>query len=351
MVTFSIYGRLYEFITVVAFSILEAYMRILAVDDDPFILELLPMIGQKAGFDKMSTAPSGTAALDILANSEAPFECLLLDINMPGMDGIELCARVREVPSYRKVPIIMLTAMKEREFIDRAFEAGATDYASKPFDIVELRTRLRLAKELIAARQGHLEANDKSSQPTLSCESDTPPPLSDAVTIEGIKNLICEGALENYLKQLSNAGLGGSNIFAVKIHQIEAIHSRASMAEFSYALTEVTDAIFNALGATKPLMSYVGNGAFIVVSNTPHFETSEKLESEIQNALDEKNSEYDNGEPLDLEVSAGSPLRPNTSAMLSVRDTFERAIARAQARVEEKQKAPRPVNIYSAYSV
>lgn len=324
-------------------------MRILAVDDDPYILELLPMIALKAGFSKMSTAPSGAAALDILKNSETPFECLLLDINMPEMDGIELCTHIRAIPSYRKVPIVMLTAMKEREYIDRAFEAGATDYASKPFDIVELRTRLRLAKELLVARKSNLHTSGERLPQLPSAGVDTLSPLSEAVMIEGIKNLVDERALENYLKQLSRAGLGGSHIFAVKIHQIEAIHSRASVAEFSYALTEVIDAISNVLGATRHLMSYVGHGAYIVVSNGLRFESSEELEANIQTILDEKNSEYDNGDPLDIEVSAGSPLHPNTSVALLIQQTFERAIARAEARVEEKQNGPRPINIYSAY--
>jgi len=326
-------------------------MRILAVDDDPYILELLPMIALKAGFSKMSTAPSGAAALDLLKNSEIPFECLLLDINMPEMDGIELCTHVRAIPSYRKTPIVMLTAMKEREYIDRAFEAGATDYASKPFDIVELRTRLRLAKELMVARKSNLHTSSESLPQSPSVGSGSPSPLSEAVMIEGIKNLVDERALENYLKQLSRACLGGSHICAVKIHQIEAIHARASVAEFSYALTEVIDAISNALGTTSYLMSYVGRGAYIVVSNGPRFESCEEVEAKIQTILDEKNSEYDNGDPLDIEVSAGNPLQPNTSVALLIQETFERAIARAEARVEEKKNGPRPINIHSAYGV
>jgi len=98
-------------------------------------------------------------------------------------------------------------------------------------------------------------------------------------------------------------------------------------------------------------MSYIGDGNFIIVSNKPNLETSGELESEIQNTLDEKNSEYDNGDPLDIEVSIGNPIRPNTSEAQMIEETFKRAIARAEARVAIRQNEPRPVNIRSPRSL
>ena len=128
-------------------------MRILAVDDDPYILELLPMIAARAGLADVTTASCGELALEAMVNDKPGFECLLFDINMPKMDGIELCARARQLPAYRRMPIIMLTAMSEKDYIVAAFKAGATDYATKPFDIVELGARLRIAQELVSARR------------------------------------------------------------------------------------------------------------------------------------------------------------------------------------------------------
>lgn len=133
-------------------------MKILAVDDDAFILELLSIVAARAGFNDIVTARTGESALEILQKGTDQYECLLLDINMPGMDGITLCTLARQIPSYEKTPIIMLTAMAEKDFVDRAFSAGATDYATKPFDILELSSRLRVAQELIAARQHSADA-------------------------------------------------------------------------------------------------------------------------------------------------------------------------------------------------
>jgi hypothetical protein len=68
------------------------------------------------------------------------------------------------------------------------------------------------------------------------------------------------------------------------------------------------------------------------------------LEREIQDLLDEKNIEYDNGDPLDIEISIGNPIRPSASKTHRIRKTFDRAIARAENRRSKKQQEPRPTS-------
>ena len=67
-------------------------MKILAVDDDKFILELVPAILGEAGLDDVTTAASGEEALAAIRAADGAFDCLLFDIQMPGMDGIDLCS-------------------------------------------------------------------------------------------------------------------------------------------------------------------------------------------------------------------------------------------------------------------
>ncbi len=320
-------------------------MKILYVDDEPVSLELLTMMAAKAGFLDVSTALSGEIALNMLNNGDVTYDCLLLDINMPDMDGIELCKLVRAMPSYHKTPIIMLTAVAERDYIDHAFTAGATDYANKPFNIVELSARLRMAEEVVIARRevAAVISTVDAHRPTIARQHTFD--LPDAIHIDGIKNFIEYSALGNYLTQLSHAGLVGSQVLAFKIDRIGAIYARASTDEFFYALTEVADAIGDALRASGYMMAYAGNGAFVVVSNKADLEPSGGLESKIQNAIDEKNTEYDNGDPLDIEISIGNPLRPNMSKTQRIRKTFDRAIARAENRVLKKRNEPRRPNI------
>lgn len=320
-------------------------MKILAVDDDSFILELLTIMAGRAGFTDITTASSGEKAWEILNEGDVVFDCLLLDISMPGMDGIELCALTHALPAYHKTPIIMLTAMTEKEYIDRAFRAGATDYVNKPFDIIELHARLRMAKELVIARKMSVVDITKAPDLKINNRHQDSFGIFDEIQIEGIKDLISYTALKNYLTQLSHAGMAGSQVLAIKINRINAIFERASKQEFTYALTEAADAISKAIRIYGYMMAYVGNGAFMVVMSKATLEPSGALETEIQNILDERDTEYDSGDPLDIEVSVGNPLRPNTSMAQGTRNTFDRAIARAENRGQNKSRKSNAPNI------
>ncbi len=325
-------------------AILEANMRILAVDDEPYILELMPMLAAKFGFNDVTTASSGQLALDAIATVKLPFDCLLLDINMPGMDGIELCRRVRQLAGYRVTPIIMLTAMSEREYIENAFKAGATDYAIKPFDIVELGARLRLAHELVIARcqaemVKDLQAGSGNSIAQLPVFS-----LFETIPIDGIKAVIDFASFKNFFKQISRAGLAASHVIAIKVDRIEEFYICATAAEFTYALREVADAINDVLNTSGCLISYGGNGLFLVISSSAAQLSATGIEADVQQLLDEKNLEYDSGAPLDLEVSIGNPVQPSFTDFAEIPESLERAIARAETRSMTKRCLPPAAN-------
>jgi CheY-like chemotaxis protein len=120
-------------------------MRILTIDDDAFVLEILRGLAARAGYPEVTTALSAGAALEYITAAQQPFQCILLDIQMPVMDGIEFCDLLRRLPDYEDCPIIMVTAMTDRKFMDQAYAAGATDYVTKPFDVDDLTSRLGLA--------------------------------------------------------------------------------------------------------------------------------------------------------------------------------------------------------------
>ncbi|MDO9217124.1 MAG: hypothetical protein Q7U14_07615, partial [Lacisediminimonas sp.] len=73
--------------------------------------------------------------------------------------------------------------------------------------------------------------------------------------------------------------------------------------------------------------------------------SSIELEREIQNVIDENDTEYDDGNPLDIEVSIGNPIRPNRSEPQGIRETFDRAVARATSRASTKKSETRPISI------
>lgn len=138
-------------------------MRILAVDDDDLTLAILPILLADAGFENVTLCNSSDAALACIENSKNPFDCFFFDISMPFMHGIELCRRVRVLPGYSRTPIIMLTALSEQSDINEAFAAGATDYITKPFNLLEIGARARKAQKLYTS----IKATPKFSSQTV----------------------------------------------------------------------------------------------------------------------------------------------------------------------------------------
>jgi adenylate cyclase len=112
---------------------------VLVVDDLAPNVRLLEAVLSPKGF-RVATASSGQEALDVLGKQHP--DLVLLDILMPGMDGYEVCRRIREDPGTAFLPVIMITASGEEEKI-RAIESGADDFVNKPFDQAELLARVR----------------------------------------------------------------------------------------------------------------------------------------------------------------------------------------------------------------
>ena len=113
--------------------------RVLIVDDAKANLDIL-VEGLKADH-KLSLAMNGEMALQIAART--PPDLVLLDIMMPGMDGYEVCRRMREMPETADVPIMFLSSLEEVRNKTRGFEAGANDYLTKPFEMLEVKARVR----------------------------------------------------------------------------------------------------------------------------------------------------------------------------------------------------------------
>lgn len=123
--------------------------RILIVDDQETNLQILGSILVKLGYE-IVPASSGEQALRRL-NARPP-DLVLLDIMMPGMDGFEVCQRIRQHPNCSQLPVIFLSSADDKEIIVRSFEVGGVDYVTKPFNAAELTSRVRTHLALKAAR-------------------------------------------------------------------------------------------------------------------------------------------------------------------------------------------------------
>ncbi|MCX7681494.1 MAG: response regulator [Anaerolineae bacterium] len=128
--------------------------RVLIVDDEPGGRETLEALLLREGYELLFAA-NGEEALDKAAR-HLP-DLVLLDVMMPGMDGFEVCRRLRADTRLAEIPVILVTALDDRESRLEGIEAGADDFVSKPFDRVELRTRVRTIVRLNRYRRLLLE--------------------------------------------------------------------------------------------------------------------------------------------------------------------------------------------------
>ena len=114
--------------------------RALVVEDDPDIVELVSLYLGKEGF-QVDAIGDGRAALQQVRAT--PYDLLILDLQLPGMDGLTLCGEVRRSPQSRHVPVVMLTARADETDRIVGLEMGADDYVVKPFSPKELVARVR----------------------------------------------------------------------------------------------------------------------------------------------------------------------------------------------------------------
>src|SRR6188768_2822606 len=113
--------------------------RVLLVDDAKANLDIL-VEGLKSDH-KLSVALNGEMALQLAERT--PPDLVLLDIVMPGLDGYEVCRRFRKMPAMADVPVIFLSSLDEVQNKAQGFEAGANDYVTKPFEMLEVQARVR----------------------------------------------------------------------------------------------------------------------------------------------------------------------------------------------------------------
>lgn len=132
-------------------------MKILVVDDEKLLVKGMRFNLENEGYE-VETAYDGKTAVELARSGS--FDLIILDVMMPEMDGLETCMQIRE---FSDVPVIMLTARSEDTDKLLGFEYGADDYVTKPFNILELKARVRA----LLRRSGSSAAAKKSS--LLTC--------------------------------------------------------------------------------------------------------------------------------------------------------------------------------------
>ena len=121
--------------------------RVLLVDDDPVIVRLLQVNFRLEGYE-VDSAASGEAALQRIRESLP--DVIVLDVMMPGVDGWEVCAKIKEDPEAKGVPVVLLSARAQDEDLQRGYALGVDEYVTKPFDPAHL---LEIVRRVLARTQ------------------------------------------------------------------------------------------------------------------------------------------------------------------------------------------------------
>ncbi len=140
---------------------------ILVVDDTPTNVHLLERVLKKEGFE-VRTAAHGEAALHAVGNALP--DLILLDINMPGIDGFEVCRRLKEKTETRNIPVILMSAMADTASRLKAFDVGSVDFIANSFSMEEMLLRVKTHLALRRTQIGLEEANRKLEAAHLQLE-------------------------------------------------------------------------------------------------------------------------------------------------------------------------------------
>jgi two-component system, cell cycle response regulator len=203
---------------------------ILIVDDNPQNLQIIGEKIEQSGYDT-AIAINGNQAYDFALVNQP--DLVLLDIMMPMVDGFDVCRFFKNNPATRDIPIIFLTARTNYDDISRAFELGAVDYVTKPFNILELNARIKTHLDLNKSREKLAEFNKELKKTNME--------LTHANKIISEKNI----QLSDTMKQLEIAArtdpltelLNRRRI--IELIEIEAIRYARSKKIFTIAIGDI----------------------------------------------------------------------------------------------------------------
>ncbi len=258
-------------------------MKVLVADDDRITRITLRKLLTQRGYDVV-LAKNGSEALEVLSVPDAPL-LAILDWMMPGVDGVELCRRIRSSPRGVYTYIIMLTAQGEKTDFRTGMEAGADDYLSKPFDAEELRLRLRAGERIVTLQE------------TLRREA----------RVDVVTNTLNRGAIMGVLQRVVAQAMRQKECLAVVLADID--HFKQVNDSYGHpvgdaVLQHVAQTMRSALRDYDALGRY-GGEEFIVVAPGCDSEHAYKVAERIRRAV-EKFPYKGSGNEIGVTVSIGA---------------------------------------------
>ncbi|HXM12410.1 MAG: diguanylate cyclase [Candidatus Sulfotelmatobacter sp.] len=226
---------------------------VLIAEDDPICRRVLQSRLQNWGF-RVITAEDGLQAWDILRRSDPP-DLLILDWVMPGIDGPELCRRIRERRDAISPYILLVTGKDDTQDVVRGLDAGADDYLSKPFDPTELRARLQVGKRTLALQHELIQAQEE---------------LRFQANHDALTGIFSRAAILSLLdRELQRAARSAmpTGIMMIDLDHFKTINDTYGHLTGDAVLKEVADRINRAVRSYDSVGRYGGEEFLAVLSN------------------------------------------------------------------------------------
>ncbi len=306
-------------------------MKILVVDDDPDFLALFLNVLSRLGFGDVLSAPSGASALEKIASLPSPVDCFILDIQMPEMDGIELTRRIRALAAYDETPIIMNTVMSDRKHIDAAFQAGATDYLTKPVDVIEIQARLGVISTLVKERHDA----QKNGGATVVAPSYG---FLDSIPLKHVSGAMGFFAMKNYLKTLGIFRAMTVSAVGIQVANAHSIYDLEGGYVFGETMVDIANCIADSLASSNAMIAYAGGGAFVGLMPRSQVGDPDILSSKIQESLLDVDGVYQDLEYEPPHVVVGTPVNVGVAHVRSPDRIVDAALEAAKVEAESSKR-------------
>jgi two-component system, cell cycle response regulator len=310
--------------------------RVVIADDDPVSRRMLEAFLTKWDYEVI-TAADGLEALRILQTADAP-RLAVLDWMMPGMEGPQVCQRMREHPDWPYVYILLLTARNEKTDLLKGLECGADDYLTKPFDSQELRGRLQVGQRILDLQQSLVEA-----QGELLFRA-----THDLLTGISNRGVALDALNREYSRQKRDGGSFG--IILLDLDHFKYVNDTRGHPCGDAVLKEASRRIAEGIRPYDTAGRYGGEEFLVIVPMSGELGTL-ALAERIRASIESRPIETETG-PVPVTVSSGvaispgdSPVEPGTLIRMAD-DALYRAKDRGRNRCEMAIQ-PAPVSVPS----
>lgn len=300
-------------------------MKILIAEDDAVSSHLLATTLKNWGHEVVVTR-NGLEAWHALQKTDAPL-LAILDWMMPGMDGLEICRKVRQEITGSPIYLILLTAMSRKENLIEGMKAGADDYLTKPFDRQELRVRLQAGARIVEL-QSSLGARIQELQSAIVERQQAEEELRNLTLTDDLTGLYNHRGFftlaEHNAKIARRTGKSSLLIYA-DMDGLKEINDAFGHTEGSLAIAQ-TAMILRKTFRDSDIVARLGGDEFAILSADVRNNQVEKILERLHNNLDLHNAEGTNDYQLSLSTGAICIERNNASSMEELVALADRAM-------------------------